>query len=271
MNFQITEDEYNRLHSVQRQLNMMARLFGEMSCFETPCAPEDLSEFFAAQEAAMDAVRKATDTRYEALRQEGDSMHWGDWCHALIIASGDRLHVPANAEKRIDAALNHMADIDPGYGHVLATWIDVTSRQAKAQGAKGQNKEATGEVKPSGQLSVELFADLMRAVSGQEMEPDELNETVREFLAAFHEEHPERAVITQALNAALMRNGYQWVLTCGQVGQRARWVRKARATEPETAPATTPAPTVGKLRKRERTAKKAKGTATTHMAEGATA
>lgn len=232
MNFQITEDEYNRLHAVQRQLNMMARLFGEMSGFETPCAPEDLSGFFAAQEAAMDAVRKAADTRYEALRLEGASMHWGDWCHALTIASGDLLHVPANTEKRIDAALNHMADIDPGYGRVLATWIDVTSRQATAQRAKDKIKKVMAETEPSGALSVELFANLMQAVSGQAMEMDELNDTVRQFLAAFDEQHPGRAVITQAMNHALMHNGYEWVLTCGQDGQRDQWVRKAEATEP---------------------------------------
>lgn len=227
MNFQITEDEYNRLHSVQRQLNMMARLFGEMEGFETPCDPEDLAEFFTAQEAAMGEVRKATDTRYELLRLEGASMHWGDWCHALTLASGDRLHVPAYAEKRIDGALNHMADIEPGYGRVLATWIDITARQAKGQRPDDTSNEDTTETKPSGNLSAALFANVLRVASGQEMEPDALNETVREFLASFDEHHPERGLIVEALNAALMHNGCEWVLTCGQGGQHAQWVRKA--------------------------------------------
>lgn len=256
MNFQITEDEYNRLHAVQRQLNMMARLFGEMSGFETPCAPEDLSEFFATQEAAMDAVRKATDTRYEALRLEETSMHWSDWCRALTIASGDRLHVPANAVQRIDDALSRMAEIDPGYGHVIRTWVDITNCQAKEQRAKDKIKEVMVETEPPGTLSATLFANLLHAVSGQELEPDALNDTVREFLAGLDEHHPERSLITDALNAALMHNGYEWVLTCSQGGQHSHWVRKAESTTPDTAKA----PTVGKQRKRERAAKKAKDT-----------
>lgn len=238
MNFQITEDEYNRLHAVQRQLNMMARLFGEMKGFETPCAPEDLSEFFAAQEASMDAVRKAADTRYELLRLEGASMHWGDWCHALTIASGDRLHVPAYAEQRIDDALSRMAEIEPGYGTVVKTWVDITNRQAKEQRAKDKIKDVMAEAEPSGTLSATLFANLLHAVSGQEMEPNALNETVREFMAGLDEHHPERSLITDALNAALMHNGYDWVLTCNQGGQHSQWVRKAEPTAPETGPVT---------------------------------
>lgn len=238
MNYQITEDEYNRLHSVQRQLNMMARLFGEMSGFETPCAPDDLSEFFAVQESAMDAVRKATDTRYELLRLEGASMHWGDWCHALTIASGDLLHVPANAKQRIDDALSRMAEIEPGYEQVVKTWVDITNRQAKEQRAKDKIKEVMAETEPSGTLSATLFANLLHAVSGQEMEPDALNDTVREFLAGLDEHHPERRLITDALNAALMHNGYEWVLTCSQGGQHSHWMRKTEVTAPETGPVT---------------------------------
>ena len=179
--------------------------------------------------------------------------------HALRIANGRVSHTPSGAEQQIDDALSHMAEIDPDYGQVVKTWVDITNRQAKEQRAKGSIKEVMAETMPSGRLSASLFADLLQAVSGQNMEPDELNETVRQFLAAFDEQHPERVVIMQALNKALMHNGYEWSLTCNQGGQHSHWLRKAEATAPETPPA----PTVGKQRKRERTAKKEKGTAMT--------
>lgn len=271
MNYLISEEEYNRLHSVQSQLNMMTRLCGDMTGFETPCRPADLAEFFDAQWTALEAVRKAVDHRHEVSISVDKHMHWFDWLSVIEVASGDYVPLHPARVQYIDDALSHLATLDPAYEMVVKKWVEVSGRHARERAAKDKIKEVMQEAAPSGNMSVELFADLMRAVSGQAMEPDELNEIVRQFLAAFHEEHPERAVITKALSHALKHNGYEWVLTCGQDGQRDQWVRKAEATAPEAAPATTPAPTVGKQRKRERTAKKARGAATTRQAEGATA
>lgn len=270
MNYLISEDEYNRLHSVQRQLNMMANIFGGMTSYDTPCNPEDLGDFLGSQESALDAVRRAVDHRHQLSQAVDKPMRWMDWLRVIECASGEYVPLHPNAIQYIDDALSHLATLDPAYEMVVKKWVEVSGCYAKERAAKDKIKEVMQEAVPSGNMSIELFTDLMRAVSGQAMELDELNEVVRQFLAAFHEEHPERAVITQALNHALMHNGYEWVLTCGQDGQRAQWMRKAEATAPEAAPATTPAPTVGKQRKRERTVKKAKGTATTHIAEGAT-
>lgn len=269
MNFQITEDEYNAMESVMCQLNMMADMCLAAKGLETPCSPDDLGQFLTAQVSSLGNLRRSMNNRLELATEGPSGMTWVNWVHALTIAGVGYNGVPSDAKDKIDDALIHMAQVDPDYDRVLKTWVDISKVRSIEQGWRNQDAEAE-QTKPSGNLSIELFANLMQAVSGQAMELDELNDTVRQFLAAFHEEHPERAVITQALNRALMHNGYEWVLTCGQDGQRDQWVRKAEATAPEAAPVTTPAPTVGKQRKRERTAKKAKGTATTHMAEGAT-
>ena len=270
MNFQITEDGYNAMESVMCQLNMMADMCLAAKGLETPCSPDDLGQFLTAQVSSLGNLRRSMNDRHELTTEGQSGMAWLDWVHALTIAGVGYNGVPSDAKDKIDDALIHMAQVDPDYDRVLKTWVDISKVRSIEKGWRNQDAEAE-QTKPSGNLSIELFADLMRAVSGQAMELDELNEIVRQFLAAFHEEHPERAVITQALNHALMHNGYEWVLTCGQDGQRDQWVRKAEATAPDAAPVTTPAPTVGKQRKRERTAKKAKGTATTHTAEGATA
>jgi len=238
MNFLITEDEYNRLHGVQRQLNMMARLFGQMKGFEAPCDPEDLSEFFAAQEAALDAVRKAIDHKYQLTQDVDKPMNWFDWLAVIEVASGDHVPLHPRRAQYIDDALSHLATLDPAYELVVKKWVEVSGKHARRQGAKDTTAADMQEALTDGNLSLELFADLMRAVSGQAMTLDELNETVNQFLKAFDEHHPERAVIVQALNAALIHNGYAWVLTFSQGGQQARWVRQEEAT----AQATTPAP-----------------------------
>lgn len=272
MNFQITEDEYNTMESVMCQLNMMADMCLAVKGLETPCSPDDLGQFLTAQVSSLGNLRRSMNDRHELTTEGPSGMAWFDWVHALTIAGVGYNGVPRDAKDKIDDALSHMAQVDPDYDRVLKTWVDISKvrsieqgwRRVKADGwattveASAQPQE---DVRPSGNLSVTLFADLMRAVSGQAMELDKLNETVSQFMAAFHEEHYELTVIRKALNNALMHNGYEWVLTCGQDGQRDQWVRKVEAT--------TPAPTVGKQRKRERTAKKAKGTATMHMASGA--
>ena len=266
MNYLISEDEYNRLHSVQRQLNMMTRLCGEMTGFDVPCQPQDLAEFFDAQESALDAVRKAMDHRHQLTQDVDKPMNWFDWLAVMEIASGD--HVPMHPARvqYIDDALSHLATLDPAYDLVVKKWVEVSGNHARKQRASATTEAGTPEAAPSGNLSIELFADLLRTVSGQAMDLDELNETVNQFLAAFDEHHPERAVIVQALNAALVHNGYEWVLTCGQ-GVHTVWVRRPAATAPDLD--TTTAPTVGKQRKRDRVTKKAKASTTEHM--GATA
>lgn len=244
MNYLISEDEYNRLHSVQCQLNMMGSLFCGMEGFETPCKPSDLAEFFYSQESTLDAVRKAVDHRSKVAATEDKPMHWFDWLSVMEIASGDNVPLHPGRVQYIDDALSHMATLDPAYEMLVKKWVEVSGRYARKQAGKDQITEAMQSAEPSGHLSVELFAKVMHAVSGQVMELDELNETVGQFLAAFDEQHPERAVIQQALNHALLHNGYEWSLTVNQGGQHSKWVRKAEATAA--------APKSSKKRKRER-------------------
>lgn len=239
MHYLLTEKEMNKLASVKSQLNLVATLIAEMrpDNTDTMCAPADLYEFLDAQRGCLEELESSANARHQATREDMQ-MTWADWMHALRIANGRVSHTPNGAEQKIDDALSHMAEIDPDYGQVVKTWVDITNRQAKEQRAKGSIKEVMAETEPSGTLSATLFSNLLHAVSGQEMEPDALNETVREFMAGLDEYHPERSLITDALNAALMHNGYEWVLTCGQDGQHSQWVRKAEATAPETEPDT---------------------------------
>ncbi len=270
MNFLISEDEYNRMHSVQRQLNMMARLFGEMTGFEVPCQPEGLAEFFAAQEAALDAVRKAIDDKYQQTIAVDKPMQWFDWMDVVAIASGERRAMHPERLRYIDDALTYLTTLTPEYDLVRRKWAEVSVGYDRQQGDYDPIKASLQQTIYTGNLSATLFANLLDALSGKAVELEQLNETVSQFLAAFDEHHPERAAITQALNAALMHNGYEWVLTCNQGGQHAKWVRKAEATTPDLGTTTTTTdPAVGKQRKRERMAKKAKATTTAHM--GATA
>lgn len=273
MNYLISEDEYNRLHSVQCQLNMMAQLCGCMTGFDTSCKPGDLGEFFEAQQSALDEVRKAVDHRHEVSSTVDKPMHWFDWLAVIEIASGD--YVPLHPERvqHIDDALSHLETLDPSYGPVVKKWGEVSARHAKtrrqAQGLAATDKaeKSTQEKAPPASLSIALFADLMRVVSGQAMEVDKVNDTVVQFLAVFDEQPADQALLMQAVFHALMHNGYEHSQTVSKSGRHAQWARKAVATAPDTATA----PTVGKQRKRARTANKAKGTATTHMAERATA
>lgn len=276
MNYLISEDEYNSLHAVQRQLNMMSRLCGEMKGFEVPCAPEDLSEFFAGQESAIGAVRKAIDHRHELTHAVEKPMRWMDWLTVMEIASGDHVPLHPNAVQYIDDALSHLATLEPEYEMVVKKWVEASARHARKQrqnreqAAQDTIKEVMKGSEPS-TMSLELFADLMRAVSGQAMELDELNDTVAQFLAVFDEQPADQAAVTQAVAHALMHHGYEHSLTVSKNGHSARWVRKAEAMAKEAAQATATAPTVGKQRKRERTAKRTKTPSTAHMTEGAAA
>lgn len=231
MNFQLTEDEYNAMESVMCQLNMMADMCLAAKGLETPCSPDDLGQFLTAQVSSLGNLRRSMNNRHELTTEGPSGMAWFDWVHALTIAGVGYNGVPKDAKDKIDDALSHMAQVDPDYDRVLKTWVDISKVRSIEQ--QWRNRDAEAEpAKPSGNLSIELFADLMRAVSGQAMELDELNETVDQFLESFHEQHPEREVIMQALNNALLHNGYEWALTVNQEGQHAQWVRKAEATEP---------------------------------------
>lgn len=246
MNFQITEDEYNRLHAVQRQLNMMAQLFlcGDLKGPETPCQPCDMGEFFDAQQSALDAVRKAIDHRHDVSCTVDKPMHWFDWLAVIEIASGDYVPMDPDQVQHIDDALSHLATVDPSYDPVVKKWVEVSARHAKTrrqvQGLATTDKaeESTQEVAPSASLSIALFADLIRGVSGQDMELDELNETVSQFLAAFDEQPADQALIMHAVIHALMHNGYEHSQSFSKSGHSAQWVRKTEVTAPETGPVT---------------------------------
>ncbi|MDP3521270.1 MAG: hypothetical protein Q8S02_11680 [Hydrogenophaga sp.] len=68
MNYQITEEEIQRVESARAQLRMVCGLLtavGSKADADTPCGPEDLYEFICAQVDTLSAVLDATKQRWK--------------------------------------------------------------------------------------------------------------------------------------------------------------------------------------------------------------
>lgn len=68
MNYQITEEEIQRVESARAQLRMVCGLLtavGSKPDMDTPCCPEDLYEFMRAQVDTLTGVLEATKQRWK--------------------------------------------------------------------------------------------------------------------------------------------------------------------------------------------------------------
>lgn len=132
MNYQISEDEFNRLVDVRRQLDLMS----DLACAivgnqRVEIYADNLLAFTTALEEQLKAVLKTVDERWEAQRainQGVGAMSWVDWAHSLRIASGDALHTPAGAGETISCKLAAAATVDPDWRAVADVWRQVQAR-----------------------------------------------------------------------------------------------------------------------------------------------
>ncbi len=133
MNYQISEDEFNRLSNVGHQIGLMS----DLACAivgkrEVEIDVSNLLAFMMALEEQLRAVLKTVDERYEAQRainQGEGALSWIDWAHALYIANGDEFMAPIGAAETITRKLAAAATVDPGWRGGEDVWRLVLARQ----------------------------------------------------------------------------------------------------------------------------------------------
>jgi hypothetical protein len=140
MNYQLSENELNRLESCVNQIDFVTYLCSHVEgCKEIPVS--GLQSFLSAQQEALQATIKAAEARHEAQRTldaEQGALHWFDWLSALRIARGDAQYTPKGAEVRITEKLQKAARIDGDMAQVVEEWAATLAAQGLAQDAAGQ-------------------------------------------------------------------------------------------------------------------------------------
>ena len=140
MNYQLSENELNRLESCVNQIDFVTYLCSHVEgCKEIPVS--GLQSFLSAQQEALQATIKAAEARYDAqitLNAEQGALCWFDWLHALRIARGDARYTPRGAEARITEKLQKAARIDGDMAQVVEEWAATLAAQGLAQDAAGQ-------------------------------------------------------------------------------------------------------------------------------------
>lgn len=139
MNYQISEDEYNSLESLNNQLDLVAGLLSVADFDLGAITSTDLFAFVNARSGDLARVLNAASERHslqlEQEKQQG-VMSWVDWLFALRLASGDALHTPGNAGQSITDKLTMAARIDEDMKRVLAEWhaaLDRAGSQLRPQ------------------------------------------------------------------------------------------------------------------------------------------
>ena len=145
MNYQISEDEYNSLESLNNQLGLIAGLLSVADFDLGAITSADLFAFLNARSGDLARVLNAASERHslqvEQAKQQG-VMSWVDWLFALRLASGDALHTPDNAGRSITDKLTMAARIDEDMQRVLVEWLAALDR------ASGQPQLAAAPAKP---------------------------------------------------------------------------------------------------------------------------
>ena len=140
MNYQLSEDEFNRLESCVSQIDFVTDLCGHIAGRKE--IPMDvLQSFLCAQQETLQATIKAAEARHEAQRTldaEQGALYWFDWLSALRIARGDAQYTPKGAEVRITEKLQKAARIDGDMAQVVEEWAATLAAQGLAQDAAGQ-------------------------------------------------------------------------------------------------------------------------------------
>lgn len=145
MNYQISEDEYNSLESLNNQLGLIAGLLSVADFDLGAITSTDLFAFVNARSGDLARVLNAASERHslqwEQEKQQG-VMSWVDWLFALRLASGDALHTPNNAGQSITEKLTMAARIDEDMQRVLVEWYAALDR------AGSQLKPVTAQAAP---------------------------------------------------------------------------------------------------------------------------
>lgn len=140
MNYQLSENELNRLESCVSQIDFVTDLCGHIAGRkEIPM--DGLLSFLCAQQETLQATIKAAESRAEAqraLHAEQGTLGWEDWLHALRIARGSAQYTPKGAEARITEKLQKAARIDGDMAQVVEEWAATLAAQGLAQEAAGQ-------------------------------------------------------------------------------------------------------------------------------------
>lgn len=131
MNYQISEDEYNSLESLNNQLGLIAGLLSVADFDLGAITSTDLFAFVNARSGDLARVLNTASERHslqwEQAKQQG-VMSWSDWMFALRLASGDALHTPSNAKQSITDKLAIAARIDEDMQRVLVEWYAALER-----------------------------------------------------------------------------------------------------------------------------------------------
>jgi len=145
MNYQISEDEYNSLESLNNQLGLIAGLLSFSDSDLRVITSNELFAFLAARSKDLANVLNAASERHSLQCEQANehgAMSWVDWLNALRVVSGDTLHIPNNAEQSITRKLTMAARIDEGMQHVLTEWLAALDR------ANDQPMLATAHTRP---------------------------------------------------------------------------------------------------------------------------
>lgn len=144
MDYQISEDEYNSLESLNNQLGLIAGLLSVADFDLGAITSTDLFAFVNARSGDLARVLNIAAERHslqlEQAKKQG-FMSWADWVFALRLASGDASNTPNNAEKSITDKLTMAARIDEGMQRVLTEWLATMDR------ASGQTQLAAVQAK----------------------------------------------------------------------------------------------------------------------------
>ena len=140
MNYQLSENELNRLESCVNQIDFVTDLCSHIAG-RKEITMDGLQSFLCAQQEALQATIKAADERasaQRALSAERGVLGWWDLMHALRIARGDAQHTPSGTEARITEKLQKAARIDGDMAQVVEEWAATLAAQGLAQDAAGQ-------------------------------------------------------------------------------------------------------------------------------------
>ncbi len=145
MNYQISEEEYDSLESLNGQLGLIAGLLSVANFEPGAITSTDLFAFLNARSGELARVLKAASARHslqwEQAKQQG-AMSWADWVNALRLVSGDALQTPNGAGQSITEKLTTAARIDENMQRVCTEWLAALNR------ANDQSMFAVAQAKP---------------------------------------------------------------------------------------------------------------------------
>jgi len=131
MNYQISEEEYDSLESLNGQLGLIAGLLSVANFEPGAITSTDLFAFLNARSGELARVLKAASARHslqwEQAKQQG-AMSWADWVDALRLVSGGALHESNGAVQSITDKLTMAARIDENMQRVCTEWLAALDR-----------------------------------------------------------------------------------------------------------------------------------------------